>query len=267
MDKNPAPLTPVVPNRGIPKVLGILNIVFASAFLLLGLCQFGFSFMSPIIFKSLQTSMKKAEEDLKAKQRAEIQKLEEQEKAAKSEDEKAELRALKAQRAAAPTAPGIPMFDISMFLKDGRLIIFGWLDLSTGIVLNVVMLTAGIGLVSFRPWGRTLAVRLAVVKIVRLVLLYGYFGIFVVPSMSRMLGETVSATFAQSFVASGRPVPPMLNPPALTKLYLVCYSVTSVGTIVFGSIYPSVTIWLLNRPGAKAACAGLKSRTDRTDPW
>jgi hypothetical protein len=43
--------------------------------------------------------------------------------------------------------------------------------------------------------------------------------------------------------------------------------VLSVGMIVFGSVYPLIVIWLLNRPSARAACGEGKSSRPLEEAW
>ena len=40
----------------------------------------------------------------------------------------------------------------------------------------------------------------------------------------------------------------------LMKVYFITYTVFCVAMIVFGSIYPAISLWLLTRPDARAAC-------------
>jgi hypothetical protein len=260
------PLIAVTPNRAIPKVLGILSIVFASLLLLGSGCQLLASIMSPALSKAIQDATKKVEEQQKAKQAADVKKIEEEEKAAKTEDEKAELRDLK-KAMAAPPAPAVPMIDISRFMTDPMLNGWVWFDHLTALFANIALLVAGIGLVCFKPWGRTLGIWTAVVKIIRLALVYGYCAIYIVPPFAKILGEEVGKMFIQQAQAGGRPVPPNLTPEFFTRIYVITYSIMCVAMIVFGSIYPAVMIWLLNKRSAKAALAGTGPLTKQAETW
>src|SRR5262249_60773405 len=60
-------------------------------------------------------------------------------------------------------------------------------DFVTGPVLNLLMLAAGIGLTQLRVWARTLALWVAVLKLVRLVVLTASFVVVVVPLVAGAL--------------------------------------------------------------------------------
>ena len=48
--------------------------------------------------------------------------------------------------------------------------------------------------------------------------------------------------------------PNPFTPEMFTRMYVITYSIMTVGTIILGSIYPAVLIWLLSKRSVKAAC-------------
>lgn len=263
----PVSRAPVTPNRAIPKVIGILNIVFASGLLLGGLCWAGSIVLQPYTMKMMNEAQKKMEADEKSKHDAALKKLEDQEKEAQTEEEKAEIREARKTAASGPVALKVPMFDLSKLMTNTRVQAWSWADVLTGIVVNVLLLTSGIGLVMFRPWGRKLAVWVASLKVIRLIAVYGYAIFAVVPEFSRLLGKAVGDMMIQQQQVSGKPMPPFMTPDWFTRTYTITYTVMAVGMIVFGAVYPLIMIWLLNRPSARAACGEGKSSRPLEDAW
>ena len=127
-------------------------------------------------------------------------------------------------------------------------------DAGTGLVLNLMMMAAGIGLVRRKSWGVSLGIATAWGKIVRLIALYSYFALAVVPILSQQMGQLVGEMMAQQQQAIGRPMPPGMDTAMLVKIYFITYTITAVAMILLGSIYPAISLWLLYKPAARAAC-------------
>jgi hypothetical protein len=254
-----------VPNYRIPKVLGILNIVFASGLLLCGLC-----FASSIaVWPALGSLIQEAQKKEQAKTQAALKALDEEEKAAKDEDAKEEIRdrrsILQAQSKSTVMASSVGME--SMGLDDPKVLAFYWVDLGTGIALNLLMLVSGIGLVLFKPWGRSLGLGTAGAKILRLVLVYGYFALAIVPTLSLKQGKALVTMIQVQQQAAGRPAGAAPSVEQLVRTYTITYTVSAVVMIVAGVMYPAISLWLLSRPGARAACSGGKSPREPNDRW
>jgi hypothetical protein len=239
----------VVPNPRIPKVMGILNIVFASGLILAGLCMGVATAMQPYLNKAMGNIQKKVEADTAKRQKADIEAIEADEKEAKTDSEKQALRERRIAIEVRPRSP-TPMgsFDFNKLkLNEPKLQIYGWVDVGTAILLNLLMLAAGIGLVQRKMWGLRLGVWTALAKIVRLLLLYSFFALAIVPGLAQTLGKLVAEQMGQT---GG----PSLDVRTLIQIYYVTYTAVAVGMIVFGSIYPAISLWILTRPGARAAC-------------
>jgi hypothetical protein len=256
----------VAPDHRTPRVLGILNIVFAANIMACGLCMGLSVAFVPSLTRSTQELQKKLAEDLKARRLASIEELKGQEKAAKTEAEAQELRekreALQAEANRVVVAP--PDMQ-TMGFTDPKVVAFAWVDLLTSLLLNVLMLAAGIGLVARRRWSPRLGVATASAKIVRLVLLYGFFALAIVPELSRRLARATAAMYAQQG-AGGMPSF-ATSTDFLTRTLMIEYSAFAAGMIVFGVIYPAASIWLLTRPGVREACAGGKPEMEPNEPW
>ena len=135
------------------------------------------------------------------------------------------------------------------FMGDPVMIRFYVIDLVTGIPLNILMFATGIGLVNFKRWGAKWWTWTAWAKIVRLILVYSYFIVGVVPTMSAGIARMVVGIFEAQKIPAGRA--PSLS--QLTMIYSYIYGAMGILMIVAGVIYPALSIWMLARPGAKAA--------------
>ena len=94
----------------------------------------------------------------------------------------------------------------------------------TGLVVNIAMLTAGIGLVRRKLWGIRLGIWTALSKIARLLLLYTYFALVIVPPLAQTAGRFAGEMFLQQQQAMGRPAPAGLDANMWVKMYSVSYS-------------------------------------------
>ncbi|HEV3168642.1 MAG TPA: hypothetical protein VGZ22_31845 [Isosphaeraceae bacterium] len=253
----------VVPNPQVAKTLGILNIIFAC--LLLACSMFNALSMAtmPLLNKAIQAQkqeMKQAE----AKTKAKLDDLDKQEKAAKTEAEKQEVasqRATLTGRSKSTVGFNFSMDFNAMGLNDPRYLTYWYADTLTGLVMNVIMLASGIGLLMVKPWARTTWLWAAAIKIIRLILVWGYFAVAVVPGLSQRLGKFIYNMMAQQ-QAGGRPGgPPGMSEEFFTRLYGITYTGMAAGMILFGMIYPVVSIWLLNKPRVKAAFLPKPART------
>jgi hypothetical protein len=243
----------VVPNLLIPRTLGILNIVFASLVLCCGLFSVASIAFMPAFQKAMQSQVKQVEVKVGQRRQAALDALQDEEKSAKTEAERTAIAVRRASVMSSPkqTLVGSTMDMEAMGLTDPKLLGYWYADIFSGIVLNLVMLISGIGLIRLRPWGRSIWLWTAGVKIVRLLLLYGYFALAVVPIMSEKLGRAIGTMMAQQQQAFGRGGGPSVD--MLVRIYAITYTIYAVGIIVVGSIYPAISLWLLNKTNVKAA--------------
>jgi hypothetical protein len=255
----------VVPNVRIPKVVGILNIVFASGILLCGLCTSVYIAMMPGLLKATVTMQKEAVKRFEEEQKADLKKLEDAEQVAKTDEEKAEIEKERIEVRSRPK-PNFGFNDpTALGFDDPKLKGFMWLDMLTSVVLNVMMLVAGIALVNRKPLGIKLGLWTAGLKILRLIAIYSIFAIAIVPPLAQ--GMAKLAIQAMNAQVTGKPMPPTIDQAFFVRTYTVTYTVMAVGMILVGSIYPIITLWLLSRPGARAACSGVKLPDEGLDAW
>jgi len=130
-----------------------------------------------------------------------------------------------------------------------------WVEILTGLAVNVVLLISGIGLLKYKGWARSLGIWTALFKILRLGLLYGFFIIVVVPPFSKAVGEAVGQMMVQQQqIMGGKGAPAMADPQMFTKIYAIMYSFMGVGMIAIGSIFPGIMLYFLTRPRIQSAC-------------
>src|SRR5947209_3899171 len=93
MESAPAPKV-VIPNPRVPRTFGILNIVFSSLLLLCVLCNGAyFVMMIPAFSKAMDDMQKKAQEQQDNEKKAILSTLADEEKAARTDQEKVEIKA------------------------------------------------------------------------------------------------------------------------------------------------------------------------------
>jgi hypothetical protein len=245
------PRAGVEPKTTTAKVIGILNIVFASLLLLCGLCMgfyvLIFSSMGPLM-AGQQPQLQKRLEQLRQDQ---IRKLEAEEQAAATDQEKRRIR----EQIRLVQAQPIKIPDMSKLLGDQRVWGFYLVDVLTGLILNVAMLVAGIGLVCLSRWGRTLGIWVAAIKILRLVVLYGLFIVVIVPIQTQQI-IAFFEEIEKTLPPGGR------GGAAATRGDLAAFGAMmtgyAIGLVITGVIYPIIALILLTRPGVGAACSGAR---------
>jgi hypothetical protein len=253
-DPTPPEVIEEEPPTAIPRIIGILNIIFGGLLLLCavwsGLNLALQSAMVPFMAGQQQQLQKAVE----AERKAELQKLEERAKTSKNVQEKAELQ--KQQKALESQPP--PQFpDLSKFMSNSRLRGFTLIDVTTAGLLNILLIVSGIGLIRYQQWGRLTALWVAAIKIVRLVALYSFYAVAVVPGMAQQ--------FRAFFEELARAAPPGPNAPPVEQLGMLATAIAAamvayaILMVLFGSIYPIVVLALLTRPRVRDACAAART--------
>ena len=216
IDQDP-PRSPVNPRPGVVKALGVCNVLFSVT---TGLCLFGSTAWMIGMLSGRGAAFK--------------------------------VEVAPTAPSAQPTSPKTkPMvaFNLFMGIDDPKFTKFCFVDAGTGLVANGIMFATGIGLLNLRRWGARWWNALAWVKIGRLFLLWGVYIIVVAPSLSDSMARNVVAMIEQQSGARGQR--PTVGD--LTRVYSVMNLIVAVGMMGFGSIYPAISIWVLGRPGVKAA--------------
>jgi hypothetical protein len=237
-------------------LIGTLNVLFASVMMLCGACS-GASMIMQVAMAPLTEGYQKAmqetmTEQAKKERQARIDALQAQEDAATTEEEKAQFAAQRQTLEQRP-APEIPMLDMMAAYRGPQIVGYLVADFASGLVFNALLFASGIGLLAAKSWGRKLGVWVAALKIVRLVAVYGFAIIFVVPVFSQKMGEAMEKMTTQiPQKPGGPPMPPMGQ--TIATVYGIGLSSGAVAMIIFGAIYPIIMLWVLTRPKVKVAC-------------
>jgi len=249
-----APLTPTrpsalsqQPNTTIPKVLGVLNIIFGMMLILWGLYSAAQYVLFPVIFRASAAQQQTLEAAMKAKRDEKIERLTEEIDDADTEEEKEQIRDELAEVESAPT-PATPDLTSMFGMGDPHVVAWGLVDAATGVLLNTAMIVSGIGLLMLQGWGRRLALWVAGLKILRLIVSQSYYALVCVPIMARGVQDVMDEFGAQG--------PPGAGPSAGMSVGVamsVMYTAWAVFLVVAGSVYPIICLWLLNRRRVKAA--------------
>jgi hypothetical protein len=250
----------VLPKPGIPRTLGILNIIFGVLLILYSTCTLGYTLVGPAMGKVLETSVKEAQAKKEADRKASLKEFDDRVAASKTEDEKKAIEKEKADfKANSPPTPQVDMSAVTEAMSNPTLMTVQIAQAVSGLLFNVAMIIAGIGLLRLSSWGRTMALWVAGLKIVRLVIVTAVI-ILVVQPISMVQTEKMLTNLEANAKAQGAAPGAGANA-QMAKMMAGMGSVFAVGLLVFGSIYPIVTLILLNSDGAKAACQAKKPRS------
>jgi hypothetical protein len=249
----------VLPKPGIPKTLGILNVIFGVLLVLYGFCTLGTLVAAPALVGFAEKTVKDVQTKVEAKQKADLKAFEDREKAATTEEEK---KAIQQEREAfVANSPPVVQMDMSAAtdaLKDPVVMGYSYINLGTGVILSLLLLISGIGLIRLAPWGRTTAIAWAGLQILQLVVLTTASILYIQPvqlqNQQKMLAKM------EADVKAGKAAPGVAESLKMSQA-MASNGVTTVialGTAVVGSIYPVVVLLLLNTAGARAALLGPK---------
>jgi hypothetical protein len=256
MAKEPTPIR-ALPSFRTARLVGIFNVLFGAEIFLCGLLWGSYIITLPMLGRAIQTVQKQQEDRAEASKKAELEALDEEEKGAKTEVEKVEIEARRREVKSRPRPFTAASMDLAtMGMTDQKTLAWSIAEVTSGLVLNILLLASGIGLLSWKPWSRPLGVWTSALKIVRLALLYGFFVVAIAPMIGQKYGQAVSQMMTQGQIG-GMPKGATLATSTLVQIYTITYSLLGAGMIVCGAVYPAVAIWLLTRPGVKAACSGV----------
>ena len=250
----------VVPNTGIPRTFGLLNVIFGVMLLLGGIGSVAWVLMAPTLEKAMRAQTRETLAKAKAEREARIADLKKQEAAAKTEAEKEQLRTERDTAESVPKPPEPPDVTIWDTYADPRYRAYFCGEVSLGIVLNIAMIVAGAGLLATAEWGRRLAIGVAWGKIVRLVAMAVITLTVIVPMTAEYTQPSLDKIAAQARLGG----PAMSN--QMARMLAILGAVGAVGFTVVGSIYPGLAIWFLTRPRARAACAGRSAEKPAGKP-
>lgn len=241
MDLAPIPLE-TGPDRVTPKVLGILNILFALGLMGCNLC-YNFYGLVPSLLSSVTTLPQREAIEERAKATRDLEAVKDDERRAQDDEKKAELARRRKTLEARLAIPPPPPVENSAWRSPVLFAHFA-ADFVTGELVNVLMLIAGIGLLRLARWGRTMAVWVAALKIARLALLGLSMALLVAPIVTRGTAELEARDPAKPA--------PAATPQEAWQLGAAAAG-WGIGLFLGGSIYPGLTIWMLGRPRVRAA--------------
>src|SRR6185312_8965737 len=160
-------------NPRIPSSLGTLNVIFGAILLLYALGSVAWTIGAPIVTAHIFGQTEAARLREKTERKASLADLKKRETAETSVAKKAEL---KQEIAALETAINLEFGDDEdeREQNDLRLTVPYWVDTILGLLLSVLMIVSGAWLMSLRERGRTLALWVAGIKLVWLIVNFGY---------------------------------------------------------------------------------------------
>jgi hypothetical protein len=278
MDSLPTVL-PVTPKPRLAKSIGSLNVVFGFFLFLIGLERLdliGPSFTKNEPFKLERGDAQNLYDQFRQRQ---IHDLQSREESATDEKTKASLRAERLELVANHQTD----IDQHLDLKSINHVLlllnwYLWADFATGPVLNLLMLASGVGLTQLRVWARKMALWVAALKIVRILALTMIFTLVIVPQAGRAidsiahteLGKVIIAKANATLLQSGTNPPTMRYTAENFAVFMsaLAYVVAVLG-MTFSLIYPAITLVVLTRPGAKAACClnEVSGSEEREGEW
>ena len=248
----------VLPKPGVPKTLGILSVIFAVVGILYGLCTLGITMSSTAIMDWSSNTLQQAQKQMDDRQAASFKALDDQEKLATTDAEKASIQA---QRNTLKAQPRIDAQVASMdtakeALKNPTMMGAAYAQLVTGLALMILLLISGINLIRLRPSGRKLGVTWAVLQIVQLFLLVAVQFTVIQPINKPIQDKQLAALEEQAAKGNN---PAAASTLQLTKIVTSMAPAFLIGFLVLGSIYPAIMLLMLNGQGARAALQGPKS--------
>jgi hypothetical protein len=217
MSTEDAPIKPPVrPRPGVLTALGVCNIVFS---VLSGLCMLSSMYFLFAMMASNQ-----------AAQQAQV---------------KVEVKA------SAPPGSAGPIIAFNPFvgMNDTNFVRFSYVENGTSLITSGLMFATGIGLINRKRWGARWWTYGAWLKIALPCLLWSYYIVAVAPGFSESMAKNVATMIQQQPGVRGKSI----NVGDLTRVYSIMNLIVAVGMMLGSSLYPAISLWLLSRPGVKAA--------------
>jgi hypothetical protein len=252
-----------VPKPELPRTIGVLNLLFGGILLLCGMGCMWQSFMGLASGKSPHLDPKQTQDVVNEMKKSVIDELKQKEESAGNDAEKARLHE---ERVKLEAKKG-RIEDQVDFVRVNEALVwiprYLWLEVTSGPLLNFLMLISGIGLLQLKGWGRVLGVWVAALKIIRLVGLCILLTVVILPKLSSSLGDFVKTDAGEAVLAKAmedqRAQPgggnPMPDPQELVNMINVMGYGAAIAVACFGSIYPLIALIVLTRQGARLACA------------
>lgn len=242
-------------NTRIPSLVGMLNVIFGIMLLLYALGWIAWTLAAPHLAKAFLTDKQIERAEEKARKETQLEDLKKRELAETSPEKKTTLNK---EIMALETDIDQNYRDTRSLIeqeKDLRIAIPEWIDAAMNLVGSVLMIVSGIGLLSLRQSGRTLALWVAGVQLAWAAFSFIYALTVTIP----VSVEQVVVAFRKEAVRNG-PTPFIRTPNMIGEMTAGAAGVMAVATFVFSAIYPSITLWLLNKNTVKAAFLVVSAR-------
>jgi hypothetical protein len=246
----------VLPKPGIPKTLGILNVIFGVLLVLMGFCTIAGLAAAPVLFQGIEKVAKETQAKQQAQAKANEKAIDDQIAAAKTDEEK---KALEQQKANLPPQININPMDMSAateVMADPTIKAVNFGGAISGLACHVLLLISGIGLIRLTPWGRTLGLWWGGLMIVQVLALLAATIFVVVPANKPHIDKQMANLEAQVKAQGGGSAEAATL--QMTKVMASLAVPMAIGQALAGMIYPVVLLILLQNPGARAACLAKK---------
>lgn len=247
----------VIPNPRIPSSLGTLNVVFGLLLIFSSLANVGWT----IMIDRLQAA---ARAERTPRLEARLAELRAQQKTETNAQERARLQSeIDRLEDEKDDGEDDPIVLGGTNTSDVRLAVPFWTNHALGVSLNGLMVASGVGLIALRPWGRSLALGVAALKLVKLVVLT-LVTVFVTVPIQVTRTRAMWAKIEARRPAGTPRLSSMSND--MARMTAVYTTVSAVGFGIAGMVYPALTLWLLNKPSARAALIAVGERTKLRKP-
>jgi hypothetical protein len=244
----------VLPKPGIPKILGILNILFGVLGTLFGLGMIASMLLIPLFFSFAEKAAKEEHATEEAKHKAQLKEVDNRAATAKTDEEKKAIDKEKATLIAnTPTSPELDLDTISGGMRNPTILAHTYIFSGIGILINILRIVSGVGLIGLFAWGRSMALWLAAMTIVVLGISAATEILVIQPIKTEMLTKTMDKMEAD-LKTQGVPPNARASMKSATTMMAAMGLAWAVGAFFFFSIYPVTTLILLNTAGARAAC-------------
>ncbi len=243
----------VIPKPGVPKTLGILNIIFGVLGVLVGICTVSSLLAAPALMEFGQRTIKEAQVKVADQEKANLKSIDDRLAAAKTDEEK---KAIEQEKVAAEANKvvinPVDMSAATDIMKDPTIMGVTYAQMATSLGLSIAALVAGIGLVRLRAWGRSLALWEAGLRIAQVLAFLVINVVFVLP-ISQAASQKQIAKMEEAAKAPGAGQAEA-NALQLTRTMGGAALPLTIAQSLPWVIYPIIVLILLNGQGAKAAC-------------
>ena len=262
-DEHPVPAsqTPPKPSPGLVRSIGVFNLLVGGV-LLLGGCWYAWV-MTPFLRENtpMRIDSVLADDIADAMKQQIVLDLRAAERSASDETQKAKIREdrekIEAQKTKIQEQVDFEKINADLYW----LAPYFWADVTTGPVLNLLLVVSGIGLIACANWSRKLAIGVVALKIVRLVVLCVILVGLVVPAMGRVVhaigGSELGESLLRALLIQASQI---LHASVSMSASEIVQAMTwlgygfSVVMLGFGSIYPTIVLLVLSRPSARLTC-------------